>query len=489
MKLCDAEAPFSGCCRDESDDEEFETDSDENTETPALREVQKPPAPAPGPPAKVRIAYLDHIKLICMTSVWWIHGMAYAAHYCRYPTEEWSWPDEMPHHATLLKMLHKYNMCLFAFCSGSVSYSEATPERLASSFNGLILPCILVALWLQCTWYLPAKGKLGSGAFGFLHNSEPWYMKTLFGWRILLFSLGYFTDVSLVCLAIGTRIVWQVTGQTNDPSCLLPHVVNDFPFFVMGHVLVRRRKLLEPYVNFLRERRWLQKACLFGYIALWLDVLCVGLFASFDSWFWSFFPAPLAAQGKAWNEVSYATLAGLAFAEVFRIIEVFTYGFVATGWLPTDEKPVFSSTGKYTLYAYLLNYHGIIVFLSLWKTLFPPVSVSLEWTQPLTGWMGIKLTSLDLWWTSWMGLLPFFTMFLCSEPVRFILWPIMQPSWFGKDYRTTKIEDVADVDWVKKVGFKKWAAVEVAFHVCWITLMIVHGMPFRDGCEERVPSW
>ncbi|CAK0886742.1 unnamed protein product, partial [Prorocentrum cordatum] len=35
--------------------------------------------------------------------------------------------------------------------------------------------------------------------------------------------------------------------------------------------------------------------------------------------------------------------------------------------------------------------------------------------------MGFELTSLDLWWTSWMAILPFFTMFLCSEPMRFIL--------------------------------------------------------------------
>jgi hypothetical protein len=399
--------------------------------------------------------------------------MAYGAHYCRYPEEEWSWPDEMPQMYTLIRMLHKYNMCLFAFCSGAVSYSEATPERVAGSFNSLILPCVLVALWLQLTWYFPAQG-LNEHSFGFLTSTEPWYMKTLFAWRILLFSFGQFTDVPLVCLAVGARIVWQVTDQTNDANCLLAHVVNDFPFFVLGHVLVRRRKLLEPYVNFLRGRRWLQKACLFGYVALWLDVLCAGLFNSFDSWFWSLFPA---------------TLAGKALKDVFRIIEVFTYGFVATGWLPTDEKPVISSTGKYTLYAYLLNYHGIIVFLSLWKTLFPPMSVSLEWTQPLTGWMGIKLTSWDLWWTSWLCVLPFFTMLLCSEPMRFLLWPIMQPGWFGKDYRTTKVEDVTDVDWVKKVGFKKWAAAEVAFHVCWITLMIEHGMPWRDGCETRVPSW
>eukprot|EP00927_Polykrikos_kofoidii_P084603 TRINITY_DN8968_c0_g1_i1.p1 TRINITY_DN8968_c0_g1~~TRINITY_DN8968_c0_g1_i1.p1 ORF type:complete len:436 (-),score=51.14 TRINITY_DN8968_c0_g1_i1:90-1397(-) len=402
-------------------------------------------------PTKVRITYLDHVKLICMCSVWWVHGLSYLV-FCpeedQYPTtgnpyihHGWGW--------RVFVMLRKYNMSFFAICSGAVSYSDVTADRVSSAWTSLIMPCILIHVWFCIFWSFPATGKL-SGLAGFFSTSEPWYMKTLFAWRLLLFCFGQLSDVTLLVATVAARVLYTTTSGSEPKNEILSHVLQDAPFFVLGHVLVRRKKLLEPYVEFLNKRSWLQVACFLAYVGLWVDALQFGTMANFDASLESWWPR---------------TTVGLVSKDVYRILETLVLGFAATGWLPTGELPVISSTGKYSLYAYLLNYHGLFGALYLFKMFMP------RWSE-------------TFWFTCWFMVLPLITMFFCSEAVRFVLWPIAQPSWFGKDPRTLSFRELTDVPMVKQLGFYQWAAAVVALHGVWVVAVSMMGARAPWLCQE-----
>lgn len=379
------------------------------------------------PKSQERVFYLDNLKLLALATVYFQHGFAYVS-------------PQPPWYPNMLKVWNMYSMGTFAFCSGAVSNSCPSAARCQSMFTGLLLPCIF---WQVLNMFIlyqepPSLTVLIGGGHW---TPEPWYLKALIYWRIALFMLGNLSDWSLGVVALIVQISYCV-GQSFHlfPSLdagphtapLMWEVVLYAPYFTMGHILVKRRKLLEAYISWLKSHPFFRILCLALHAALYVDALSgYGYVQGLDTYTSHFYELHTALYGCFWMTVQIPThVAGIV---------------LATAWLPTGQVHVLSQAGMYTLQGYLFNNYCLKMGILAFTTILPLFSAS----------------SKHLWWLLQLFSWPVICVFACSEPVRFILWPLFQPSWLVKNWMTMTLEDVCDVPSVLRVGFYRWLVVEV----------------------------
>jgi hypothetical protein len=380
------------------------------------------------PKSQERVYYLDNLKLLALATVYWQHGFAYVS-----PQPLWYSPN-------MIRVWNMYSMGLFAVCSGAVSSSVPTAARCQSMFTGLLLPCVF---WhILNMFILGSKGPSLTDLIGGGHWSpEPWYLKALIYWRIALFMLGNLSDWALGVVALLVQISYCV-GQSfqlfpsidagHGTAPLMWEVVQYAPYFTMGHILVKRRNLLEAYISWLKSHPSFRILCFALHAALYVDALCGYGYV----------------QGVSTYTFHFSQLnPGLYWSFIFTLqIPTHVAGIVlASAWLPTGQIPVLSLAGTYTLQGYLFNNWCENVGIVAFETILPLFNAS----------------SMHLWELLQLVSWPVICVFACSEPVRFILWPFFQPSWVVKNWMTMTLEDICDVPLVLRVGFYRWLVVEV----------------------------
>lgn len=410
-------------------------------DSPSAEQLLEVASIAPKP--QERVFYLDNLKLFAIATVYLQHGFARVS-----PQPPWFSPN-------MYQVWNMYSMGTFAFCSGAVSNAVPTSARFQSMFTGLLLPCIF---WHILETFVMSQNPpsltvlIGGGHW----TPEPWYLKALIYWRIALFMIGNLPDWALGVVALIVQISY-CTGQSFQlfPSVqpgpgtapLMHQVTLYAPYFTMGYILVQRRKLAEAYISWLQSHPSFRILCFALHAALYVDAFSgYGYMQELTSHARPFLNALSPAYGP--------------FSMTLQI-PVHVAGIVlATAWLPTGQVPVLSRAGMYTLQGYLFNNYcgtmGVLAF----TTILPLFSAS----------------SKHWWWLLQLVSWPVICVVACSEPVRFILWPFFQPSWFVKNWMKMTLEDVCDVPLVLQVGFYRWLVVEVLVLscLCWVRPWIPH---------------
>jgi len=403
---------------------------------------------------KLRVPYLDHVRLMCMATLFVGQALQMPLHACGddSPGSSALFPPAVlaplaattalpGWHSQLQGLVQSYGIQVFAFCNGAVAYVKVTPSRVRAFFHSLLLPMLFFHAWYYICWAVPAggMGTVRTDLSSLLVSSEPWLLKCVFAWRLMLYILGDISDGALIIFGLFAHVFAVLVAAPAAQHSLLLYVTHNGIFFAIGHVVFRRRAWLGHYLGFLHRHPLLRVCCLLLFVAQWVDAVCFGGLSQLRKSLGQ--PILMFTHGLP----SLAGLAAALFGDSLTLLQ----GFVATAWIPTQYLPVLSGAGKHTLYAQLLGMQGCMVCLTVWRAVVP------------TG-------ALSVWWGTWIGVQPFLAVFFCTEPVRFFLWPLAQPTWFGQCVDKDTFARLSDVAWVKRMGPHQWFLAFALVHVIWV---------------------
>jgi len=393
------------------------------------------------------------VKFACMVAIFMMHSMSEPFAYCK---DADFWDGPAPTWLTRVMLMHaEYGLPIFAFASGAVSKPDISTTRLLAYTRALVLPVIFMYYWYQVIWYMPAgkefpEWKVQQENLVGLHNNFLWYLKALFVWRLALMAGGALPDVALVFVSLVARSWMCTSWLLNGPAG--PGFIGQtfllFPFYIIGYVLFSKRKLMGPFVEFLDSNLSVRLSAVVVYLLLWIDVIHFGYVNHATSYY-------------IYGYMSHGKIAHIL-VDLVRIPISLAYGFFALAWLPTQETPVLSESGRQTLYCYMFNTTAVMVSYNFWRF--------------LTRSLGAQ------WWT-WVCFQPLVVLALSSLPVRFITWPFASPGWALKDPRScctgSCLDEATEEKSVKSMGLPKWLAITVLVHVAFVAGVMRWGSP-RD---------
>ncbi|MZD10701.1 acyltransferase family protein [Streptomyces sp. SID5785] len=323
---------------------------------------------------KARESYFDNVKYLTIVLV-----------ACGHAWEPLTYGSRAVHAAYLF--VYAFHMPAFALVSGYFSRSfDMAPGRIRRLLTGVVVPYVVfeVAYTLFYRWAQDDPGYP-------ISLLDPWYLMwflvALFVWRMSTPLWLQLRHPVWVALAVGTAVsMWPSAGGDLG----LQRVLQFLPFFVVGLVL-------RPG-HFARLRTWPVRWAA-------LPVVATAAVAAYDvaPWFdsgWFYHRGSVDGRGvPLWTGL-------IAMPALFVLALVLTACFLA--WVP-GRRLWCTALGSGTIYAYLL--HGFVIKASRFG----------DWYD--RPWLHTPLGALAV-----TGLAVTGVTLLCTEPVRRVFRPVVEPA-------------------------------------------------------------